>query len=51
MYPEFFVAPMREELTNLGFEELQQYVTVVVAAVCVVFFFFYALLLARIHIV
>ena len=20
MYPEFFVAPMREELTNLGFE-------------------------------
>ena len=23
MYPEFFVAPMREELTNLGFEELR----------------------------
>jgi bacilliredoxin len=23
MYPEFFVAPMREELTNLGVEELR----------------------------
>ena len=22
-YPEFFVAPMREELTQLGFEELK----------------------------
>ncbi|PLW91276.1 BrxA/BrxB family bacilliredoxin, partial [Mucilaginibacter sp.] len=23
MYPEYFVAPMREELTRVGFEELK----------------------------